>query len=316
MSSSHLPLVIVGAGPAALTAAIYAARAGHTPVVYTGTEQPGGDLTTTTIVENFPGFPQGIDGPELISSIQEQAERFGADIRFADVESLDVPGQTFTVDGQSHTYDALILTTGSEHRKLGLPGEDHLTGHGVSYCATCDGMFFKGDDVAVVGAGDSAMEEALHLAHFAERVTVLVRGNKITASKVMAERALAHPKLEFRFGTVAAALHEEDGELAGVVLETAEGGQDYLEVKGLFIAIGSDPRTDLVKGQVPVTEHGTIRVVGRTSAVSDGQHIVPGLFAAGDVIDHQYRQAITAAGSGAVAGMDAARYLDELAAAV
>lgn len=310
----HVPLVIIGAGPAALTAAIYAARAGRPPVVYTGIEQPGGDLTTTTDVDNFPGFPEGIQGPELVEAMQAQAARFGTQFEYADVTAIDVAGQTLTVStGDQVSYDAVIFATGSEHRKLGLAGEEELTGRGVSYCATCDGMFFKGERVAVIGGGDSAMEEALFLAKHAEHVTVLVRGDKLRASKAMSDRVNAAPNIELRFGRTAEAFYEQDGMVEGVILRTAEGGQDFVEATGVFIAIGSDPRTQLVAGQVPLTEAGTIAVRGRSSVVSDAGHVVPGFFAAGDVIDPTYRQAIVAAGSGAVAGMDAAAYLGELA---
>lgn len=310
--ASH-PLVIIGAGPAALTAAIYAARAGYAPVVYTGTEQPGGDLTTTTSVDNFPGFPSGIQGPDLVSAMQEQAERFGARIVFDDVTSLDVARQRLTLaSGDEVSYGAVILTTGSQHRTLGLDGEEEFTGRGVSYCATCDAFFFQGDNVAVVGGGDSAMEEALFLAKYAAQVTVLVRGTQLRASKTMVDRVLATSNIEIRYERTPIALYSEDGDLDGVLVRTGDGRDELIEVTGLFIAIGSDPRTDLVAGQVALTEHGTIAVRGRTSRPADAIHIVPGFFAAGDVIDHTYRQAITAAASGAVAGIEASEYLDAL----
>lgn len=313
MSSSHQPLVIIGAGPAALTAAIYASRAGHAPVVYAGTTLPGGDLTTTTDVDNFPGFPEGINGTKLVENMQAQAERFGTTVAYTDVTSLDVAGQTLTLStGDTVTYDAAILATGSEHRKLGLDGEAELTGSGVSYCATCDGVFFTGDEVAVVGGGDSAMEEALFLAKHATWVTILVRGDSLRASKAMVKRVHDTPNIGIRFGRTPVALYEEDGALAGIVSRTADGKDELLEVKGLFIAIGSDPRTDLVEGQVPLAEQGTVTVQGRSSRVVDAHHAVPGLFAAGDVIDPTYRQAITAAASGAVAGIDAAEHLDRI----
>lgn len=312
MPLEHQPLVIIGAGPAALTAAIYAARAGSHPIVYTGTEQPGGDLTTTTSVDNFPGFPAGIQGPALVEAMQVQAERFGARIVFDDVTSLNVPGQRLTLaSGTDISYDAAILTTGSQHRKLGIPNEDQLTGSGVSYCATCDAFFFQGDDVAVIGGGDSAMEEALFLAKYAANVTILVRGDALRASQAMVDRVQGAPNITIRFGVSPVEFIERDGQLAGVLLDDlGRGHRETLSVSGAFVAIGSDPRTDLVAGQVPLTEHGTISVRGRTSRVSDSGHPVPGLFAAGDVIDHRYRQAITAAGSGAAAGIDAVEYLD------
>lgn len=314
MSLAHEPLVIIGAGPAALTAAIYASRAGGHPVVYTGTEQPGGDLTTTTSVDNFPGFPAGIQGPALVEAMQVQAERFGARIVFDDVTALDVARQRLTLaTGVEVQYDAAILTTGSQHRKLGVPNEDELTGSGVSYCATCDAFFFQGDKVAVIGGGDSAMEEALFLAKYAEHVTILVRGDSLRASQAMVDRVKSTPNISIRFGITPLWFVDEGGQLTGIVVE--DRGNDHPEtvhVTGAFVAIGSDPRTDLVAGQVPLTEHGTIAVRGRTSRVSDAGYTVPGLFAAGDVIDHRYRQAITAAGSGAAAGIDAIEYLDAL----
>ena len=313
MPSQHHDLVIIGAGPAALTAAIYAARAGHAPVVYTGITQPGGDLTTTTVVDNFPGFPEGIDGPELVDRMQKQAERFGAAVQFDEVAAIDVAGQSLTLRaGATVTYDAVILATGSEHRKLGLEREAELTGSGVSYCATCDGIFFQGEDVAVVGGGDSAMEEALFLAKYADTVTLLVRDTVAKASKAMVARVEAAENIEIRYERTATALCEEDGHLAGVVVRTSDGTQERIEVTGLFIAVGVTPRTELVHGQVPFTEHGTVQVKGRSSAVDSPDFITPGFFAAGDVIDPTYRQAITAAGSGAAAGIDAAAYLDAL----
>ncbi|SDH33205.1 NAD(P)/FAD-dependent oxidoreductase [Microbacterium sp. 77mftsu3.1] len=313
MSSSHA-LVIIGGGPAALTAAIYAARAGHTPVVYVGTAQPGGDLTTTTEVDNFPGFPEGIQGPELIENMMAQAARFGAVLEFADVTAIDVEGQAITVDGVYEvSYDAVIVTTGSEHRKLGLAQEAELTGSGVSYCATCDGVFFKDENVAVVGGGDSAMEEAIFLAKHAAKVTVLVRGATLRASKAMAARAEQTPNIEILYSVVPIELVAPAGRLEAVRFESAEHDHpEWLDVTGLFVAIGSDPRTDLIRGQVSLTEHGTIATLGRSARVPSDQHRTPGFFAAGDVIDHSYRQAITAAGSGAVAGIEAAEYLDEL----
>jgi len=311
----HRELVIIGAGPAALTAAIYAARAGHAPVVYTGVEQPGGDLTTTTAVDNFPGFPAGIQGPELIEAMTEQATRFGTTFEYADVTAIDVAGQTLILStGDEVTYDAVIFATGSEHRKLGLGGEEELTGRGVSYCATCDGMFFKDEQVVVVGGGDSAMEEALFLAKYATTVTVLVRGTTLKASKAMVDRVALVSNIEIRFDRTPMALYEEDGQVEGIVTRGSDGRDELHEATGVFIAIGSNPRTDLVAGQVPLTDAGTVSVLGRSSKADHPYFVTPGFFAAGDVIDPVYRQAIVAAGSGAVAGMDAAAYLDELGA--
>lgn len=306
----HLPLVIVGSGPAALTAAIYAARAGHAPVLIAGTV-PGGDLTTTSEVENFPSFPEGIDGGELVSRMSEHAERFGAVIEEDVVLSIDVAAQSLTTYAGTVTYDAVIWATGSEHRKLGLSNEEQLVGAGVSYCATCDGAFFKGEHVVVVGGGDSAVEEALYLSKHASAVTLLVRGDEFRASKVMAERALAHPSIDVRFSTAVDGIVERNGRVAGVTVSDAGGTHD-IDATGLFVAIGSDPRTDLVSGQVSLRDGGYIVTEGRAASVPGIGFDTPGFFAAGDVIDPVYRQAVTAAGSGAVAGIDAAGYLDSL----
>lgn len=310
---SHIPLLVIGAGPAALTAAIYAGRAGHPAVVYTGTERPGGDLTTTTTVDNFPGFPGGIQGPELIERMQEQAIESGADIRFDDITHLDVAGKTATTRaGETLSFDAVIFATGSQHRTLGLPNEQALTGRGVSYCATCDAPFFAGAYVAVVGGGDTAMEEALALAKYAHTVYVVARGDRLRASKAMQDRVNATSNITLILDSTVVILDEQDGALRSVLIEHTTSTDEVLEVTGLFIAIGSDPRTELVQGQVALSAHGTICTIGRTSTVPGVAYSTAGFFAAGDVIDPIYRQAVIAAGSGAVAGLDAVAYLDEL----
>jgi thioredoxin reductase (NADPH) len=287
-------VVIVGSGPAGYTAAIYAARANLKPIVIAGMLEPGGELMKTTEVENYPGFPEGIQGPDLMGSFQAQAERFGAEIIFEDAEALELDGPVKKViaDGVTYLARTVIVTTGSAHRTLGLENEAALCGGGVSYCATCDASFFQNMDVAVVGGGDSAAEEALFLTKFASKVYLIIRGEEMRASKIMADRVKAHPKIEIIPNTAVAGIIGED-KVTGLRLD-----------QGLFVAIGNDPRTDLVKGQLELTEQGTIAVIGRTSMTSK-----PGVFAAGDVIDPTYRQAITAAASGCVAAQDVEHYL-------
>lgn len=300
-------VIIVGSGPAGYTAAIYAARANLSPLVLAGAAEPGGELMKTTEVENFPGFPDGIMGPQLMELMQAQAERFGADIRFDEVEALDLSGEVKKVttdDGEVHLARAVIISTGSAHRKLGLENEDRLSGRGVSYCATCDGAFFAGKNVAVVGGGDTAMEEAFFLAKFAESVTVIVRGNDLKASKVMADRAQSNAKINFLFGAQVIVIDGDD-KLTNVQVKLGPTTAQLLYVEGLFIAIGNDPRTSLVAGQLELDSFsGCIKVEGRTSQTSER-----GVFAAGDVIDSRYRQAITAAASGCAAAQDVEHFL-------
>jgi thioredoxin reductase (NADPH) len=303
-------LVIIGSGPAGYTAAIYAARANLAPVVVASSVEFGGDLMNTTEVDNFPGFPEGVMGPELMMKMQAQAERFGATILYDDVVELDVEGPVKTVrlgNGDTLETRALIVATGSAYRKLGLPEEERLSGHGLSWCATCDGAFFREQTVAVVGGGDSAMEEATFLTRFASKVYVIHRSDRLRASAAMQERAKADPKIEFLFfQTVKEILGDE--KVRGVVLGNTETGEEtVVDLDGLFVAIGSDPRTHIVHGKLRLTDSGTIWVDGRTSHTS-----VPGVFAAGDVIDPTYRQAVTAAGSGTVAALDAQHYLESL----
>ncbi|MDN5604874.1 thioredoxin-disulfide reductase [Rothia sp. HC945] len=303
-------IAIIGSGPAGYTAAVYAARANLEPVVFASSVAAGGDLMTTTEVENYPGFIEGIQGPELMANMQQQAERFGADIQYEDVDSVELEGEVKKItlqDGTVHRAKAIIVSTGSEYRKLGLEDETRLSGHGVSWCATCDGFFFKDKPIAVVGGGDSALEEALFLTNFASNVTIIHRRDALRASEIMQERALNNPKITFIWDSAVVGIEGEAKTEALQVENLKSGLTQRLEVDGLFVAIGSDPRTDLVKGQLELTPEGTIAVNGRSSKTN-----VPGVFAAGDVIDPTYRQAITAAGSGCVAAIDAQHYLESL----
>src|SRR5690606_11800424 len=303
-------IIIIGSGPAGLTAGIYAARAGLEPLLFASSVEPGGELMNTTDVENFPGFPEGIQGPELMEKIQAQAERFGTKVEYADVSELDLAGdvkRVTTSDGTVHEAKAVIFATGSAYRKLGLADEERLSGHGVSWCATCDGFFFRDKTIAVVGGGDSAMEEATFLTRFASKVYVIHRRDSLKASKIMQQRAFDNEKIEFVWNSQVEAIHGE-GEVTGLTLrDTVTGESRELPIEGLFIAIGNDPRTHLVHGKLDLTAEGTIAVEGRSSKTS-----VPGVFAAGDVVDPSYRQAVTAAASGTVAALDAEHYLAAL----
>jgi len=305
-----LDVVIVGSGPAGYTAAIYAARAGFAPVVIAGSVTAGGALMNTTEVENFPGFPAGIQGPDMMDAMREQAEKFGAQVIWDDAEQVELTGDIKTVvTGGGDTYRArsVILATGSAYRELGLSDEKRLSGRGVSWCATCDGFFFRDQDIAVVGGGDSAMEEATFLTRFASKVTVVHRRDDLRASKIMAERAIADPKIEFAWNSEVAGINGEN-KVAGISLrDTVTGEVRDLDATGLFVAIGHEPRTDLVKGQVDLDEDGYILVEGRSTRTN-----IPGVFACGDAVDHTYRQAITAAGSGCSAALDAQAFLDSL----
>lgn len=303
-------VIIIGSGPAGYTAAIYAARANFKPLVIASSVEAGGELMNTTEVENFPGFPEGIMGPDLMMKMQEQAEKFGAEVLLDDVVSVELSGEVKrVVTGGGQTFEALtvIFATGSAYRKLGLEGEDRLSGHGVSWCATCDGFFFRQKTVAIVGGGDSAMEEANFLTRFADKVYVIHRSETLRASKIMQDRAKANPKIEFVWNSAIETINGETA-LASVTLKnTVTGDLSELALDGLFIAIGNDPRTQLVHGQLDLTPEGTIAVNGRTSKTK-----LTGVFAAGDVIDPTYRQAITAAASGTVAALDAEHYLQSL----
>ncbi|WP_265521750.1 thioredoxin-disulfide reductase [Oerskovia flava] len=304
-------MVIVGSGPAGWTAAVYAARAGLAPVVVAGSVTAGGALMNTTEVENFPGFADGVMGPELMEAMQKQAERFGARVVYDDVVSVELSGAVKSVvagDGASWRARSVVLATGSAYRELGLADEKRLSGRGVSWCATCDGFFFRDQHVVVVGGGDSAMEEATFLSRFASRVTVVHRRDVLRASKIMVDRAQADPKIDFVWNAQVVGISGADKVSSVTLRDTVSGAERVLDATGVFVAIGHDPRTELVAGQVDLDDEGYIQVVGRTTATN-----LPGVFACGDAVDHTYRQAITAAGSGCAAALDAQRYLDQLA---
>jgi thioredoxin reductase (NADPH) len=308
-SSTVHDVIVIGSGPAGYTAAIYAARAQLKPLVFEGT-QFGGALMTTTEVENYPGFRDGITGPELMDEMREQALRFGADLRMEDVDavSLDAPVKSVTVGDQTYQARSIILAMGAAARHLGVPGEEALIGMGVSTCATCDGFFFRDQDIAVVGGGDSAMEEATFLTRFARSVTLIHRRDQFRASRIMLERARANDKIKFLTNTQVTAI-EGDPKVSGIRLRNAITGEEStLAVTGVFVAIGHDPRSELVRGQVDLDAAGYVQVEGSTTSTS-----VEGVFAAGDLVDHTYRQAITAAGTGCSASIDAERWLAETA---
>ena len=302
-------VVIVGSGPAGYTAAIYAARAQLNPVILAGSVTAGGALMNTTEVENYPGFITGIMGPELMNQMQEQAERFGADIRYEDVTALELEGDVKRITTSDGAYEArtVIISTGSEHRHLGIDGEERLSGHGVSYCATCDGFFFKDQDIVVVGGGDSAMEEATFLTRFARSVTVVHRRDELRASAVMAKRAQEDPKISFAWNSRVVELHGEDSLTAVTLEDTVTGERRRLEASGLFVAIGQVPRSELVTDVLDLDEAGYIKVEAPSQRTR-----IPGVFACGDVADPTYQQAITAAGSGCRAALDAEHYLTTL----
>ncbi|MFD4692114.1 thioredoxin-disulfide reductase [Streptomyces sp. NPDC058463] len=304
-------VIIIGSGPAGYTAALYTARASLKPLVFEGAVTAGGALMNTTDVENFPGFQNGIMGPELMDNMRAQAERFGAELIPDDVISVDLSGDVKTVTdtaGTVHRAKAVIVTTGSQHRKLGLPNEDALSGRGVSWCATCDGFFFKDQDIAVIGGGDTAMEEATFLSRFAKSVTIVHRRDTLRASKAMQERAFADPKIKFAWDSEVATVHGEQ-KLSGLTLRNTKTGEtSELPVTGLFIAVGHDPRTELFKGQLDLDDEGYLKVEAPSTRTN-----LSGVFGAGDVVDHTYRQAITAAGTGCSAALDAERFLSALA---
>ena len=300
-------VIIIGSGPAGYTAGIYAARAGLKPLLIASSVEAGGELMKTTEVENYPGFPDGLMGPDLMMKFQAQAEHFGTEVLLQDVIEVDLKANPKIVklgNGESFEAKTVILATGAAYRELGLPNEKELSGHGVSWCATCDGFFFREKTIAVVGGGDSAMEEANFLTRFASKVYVIHRRNELKASKIMQDRAKANPKIEFIWNSGVEQLLGE-GKLTGVKLkDTVTGAESQLDLDGLFIAIGNDPRVWLVENQLELTEDKFIKVDGRSSKTT-----IPGVFACGDVIDPTYRQAITAAGSGCVAALDAEHFI-------
>ncbi|MFD6093375.1 NAD(P)/FAD-dependent oxidoreductase [Oerskovia sp. NPDC060338] len=317
MDTSVRDVVIIGSGPAGWTAATYAARAGLAPLVITGVEQPGGALTTTTEVENFPGFPAGVAGPTLMADMQAQAVRFGAEVEFDQVASVELTGDLKTIvpeyGDEPIQARTVIVSTGSAYLHLGAPGEERLGGRGVSYCATCDGAFFSGSTVVVVGGGDSACEEALFLTRFADQVILVHRRAELRASKVMAERVLSHKKIRPMLEHQVTDICGQD-KVAGVVCTPATGPDVLVPAQGVFIAIGSSPRTSLFAGQAALDGAGHLRVEHPSTRLLDasGTRALPGVFAAGDVVDPVYRQAIVAAGEGAKAALDAQGYLDEI----
>jgi thioredoxin reductase (NADPH) len=310
MSDETRNVIIIGSGPAGYTAAVYAARANLAPLMFEGSVTAGGALMNTTEVENFPGFRDGIMGPALMDEMRAQAERFGAELVADDVTKVDLTGDVKVVtdgSGVEHRARAVILSTGSGYRKLGVEGEDRLSGHGVSWCATCDGFFFREQHIAVVGGGDSAIEEATFLSRFGSKVTLIHRRDELRASKIMQERAFADPKIDFAWNSAVETIHGDD-KLTGLTLvDTVTGEKRHLDATGLFIAVGHDPRSELLPGQVDLDENGYVLVDHPSTRTN-----LDGVFACGDLVDHHYRQAITAAGTGCAAALDAERFLAAL----
>jgi thioredoxin reductase (NADPH) len=299
-------VIVVGSGPAGYTAALYAARAQLRPLVFEGSVTAGGALMQTTEVENFPGFPDAIMGPELMDLMRKQAERFGAELLADDVTAVDLTADPKVVrtDGETYLARAVIIATGSAHRKLGVPGEQELSGHGVSYCATCDGFFFRGHDIAVIGGGDSAMEEAMFLTRFGKSVTVVHRRDTLRATKIMQERAFANPNIKFLWDSEVAEVLGTDKVTGLRIRSTKDGTEHVLPVTGLFVAIGHDPRSELFTGQLATDSDGYLLVDQPSTRTA-----IEGVFACGDVVDRTYRQAVTAAGTGCAAALDAERWL-------
>jgi thioredoxin reductase (NADPH) len=312
MNDEIRDVIIIGSGPAGYTAAVYAARAGLRPLVFEGAVTAGGALMTTTDVENFPGFPTGIQGPDLMDNLRQQAERFGAELVRDDVTAVRLSGDIKEVDTGdvdyggvvTHRARTVILATGSAYRRLGLPGEERLSAHGVSWCATCDGFFFRDQDIAVIGGGDSAVEEATFLTRFARSVTLVHRRDTLRASKIMQQRALADPKLTVRWNSQVIDILGQDSVTGLHLRDTLTGADTTLPVTGVFVAVGHEPRSELVAGQIALDPAGYVRVAHPTTATD-----VPGVFACGDLVDHHYRQAVTAAGTGCAAALDAERHL-------
>ena len=303
-------VIIIGSGPSGYAAAIYTARAGLKPLIFEGALAAGGALMNTTEVENYPGFTDGIMGPDLMLAMRAQAERFGAEIITDDIVTADLAGEVKTVidaEGNSYSAQAVILAMGSGYRKLGLPSEEVFSGRGVSWCATCDGFFFRDKDIAVVGGGDSALEEATFLTRFAKSVTMVHRRDELRGSKIMVDRAKADPKIRFAWNSVITDLKGETSLSAVVLTDTVTGATSELPVQGLFVAIGHDPRSEIVRGQVETDAAGYVLVDAPSTRTN-----LSGVFAAGDLVDHTYRQAITAAGTGCAAALDAERYLAAL----
>jgi thioredoxin reductase (NADPH) len=299
-------VIIIGSGPAGYTAAVYAARAKLKPLVFAGSVSAGGALMQTTEVENFPGFPDGVMGPDLMDNFQKQAERFGAELVFDDVVSVDLTATPKVVRTESGTFTAkaVIVATGSKYKELVVPGEKELSGHGVSWCATCDGFFFREQDIAVIGGGDSAIEEATFLTRFAKSVTLVHRRSELRASKIMQDRAFANPKIRFLWDSEVAEV-VGDGKVTGLrVKNVVTGDESVVPVGGVFVAIGHSPRSELFAGQLDIDAEGYLKVEGRSTRTN-----IDGVFACGDVVDHTYRQAITAAGTGCSAAIDAERWL-------
>jgi len=303
-------VIIIGSGPSGYTAAIYAARANLAPLIFEGAVTAGGALMNTTEVENFPGFPEGIQGPALMNDLRAQAEKFGAEFITDDVTSVDLAGVIKTVvdgDGVTHQAHSVIIATGSGYREIGLPNEKRLSGRGVSWCATCDGFFFKEQNIVVVGGGDTAMEEATFLTRFAKTVTIVHRRDELRASKIMQDRAIANEKISFLWDTEVIDILGEDKVTGLRVRNVKTGAESDLDATGLFVAIGHDPRSELLAGQIDLDDEGYVQVQHPTTATNQ-----IGVFAAGDVVDHRYRQAITAAGTGCAAALDAERFLADL----
>jgi len=299
-------VIVIGSGPAGYTAAIYAARAKLNPLVFEGSVTAGGALMNTTDVENFPGFPDGILGPELMDGLRKQAERFGAELVTDDAVEVDLKATPKVVKTATDTYyaKAVIVATGSRYRELGVPGEKELSGHGVSWCATCDGFFFREQDIAVVGGGDSALEEATFLTRFGKTVTLIHRRGELRASKIMQDRAKANPKIKFLWHSEVAKVLGDQKVTGLLIQDTRDGEEQVLPIGGLFVAIGHQPRSELFAGQLETDSDGYLLVEGRSTRTA-----IDGVFACGDVVDHTYRQAITAAGSGCSAAIDAERWL-------
>jgi thioredoxin reductase (NADPH) len=308
-------VIIIGSGPAGYVAAVYAARANLRPLVFEGSVTAGGALMNTTEVENFPGFPDGVTGPDLMDRLRAQAQRFGAELVTDDVVEARLSGEVKEVVTGDETFGGrvvhrartVILAMGSAYRELGLESERRLSGHGVSWCATCDGFFFRDQDIAVVGGGDSALEEATFLTRFARSVTIVHRRDTLRASKIMQRRTAADPRIRFAWNSVVTDVLGADRVTGLRLRDVDSGAESVLDVTGVFVAIGHDPRVDLVQGQVSLDDAGHIAVQGRSSRTS-----LPGIFACGDVVDHEYMQAVTAAGSGCVAALDAERYLSAM----